>query len=90
MRFRYSHFAHTPELVVPVVVGGLTSPLIQDFDAKIDTGADITIVPSKVRAAMQMQPIQWIPATGALGQSWGRVPLFYVRMRVAGGRLDGS
>jgi hypothetical protein len=39
-------------LVVPVVVGGLLSPLFLDFAAKIDTGADISVVPAAVR-------IQW-------------------------------
>jgi hypothetical protein len=34
---------------------------------------------------MGIRPLIWSTSTGALGQSWDSVPLFYVRIRVAGG-----
>ena len=59
MRFAYAPNPHSAELVVPVVVGGITSPLIFDYSAKIDTGADITVVPAEVRHRMGIKPSLW-------------------------------
>jgi hypothetical protein len=85
MRFAYTRNPHAPELVVPVVVGGMTSPLMLDYSAKIDTGADISVVPAEVRKQMGIKPSIWSTSSGALGQTWRAIPLFFVRIRVAGG-----
>ena len=85
MRFSYTHNRHNAELVVPVVVGGLNSPLLFDFSAKIDTGADISIVPSLVRKRIGIEPWVWSTSSGALGQNWNLIPIFFVRFRIAGG-----
>lgn len=85
MRFNYTRSAVSAELVVPMVVSKLSVPVVLDFDGKIDTGADITIVPSKVRQLLNIKPERWTTSRGALGEAWQSVPLFYVRIRVAGG-----
>lgn len=69
---------------MPIVLGASDSPLILDFDAKIDTGADIMVVPSTVRQRFGIPVTTWTDSSGALGQKWTKVPIFYVRLRVAG------
>jgi hypothetical protein len=56
-----------------------------DYSAKIDTGADITVVPAEVRSRIGVKPSEWSTSSGALGQAWKMIPLFCVRIRVAGG-----
>jgi hypothetical protein len=86
MRFTYSRTAVPPELTVPCVVGALNSEVVLDFDAKIDTGADMTIVPARVRQLYTIPISTWMNSSGALGKVWHHsVPIFYVRIRLAGG-----
>jgi hypothetical protein len=85
MRFAYTKNPHSAELIVPVVIGGMTSPLLLDYSAKLDTGADITVVPAEVRSRMSVKPSDWARSSGALGQTWKMIPLFCVRIRVVGG-----
>ncbi len=85
MRFQYSHTTFSPEMIVPVVLGAADSPLILDFDGKVDTGADIVVVPSTVRQRFGIPVSTWTDSSGALGQKWTKIPIFYVRLRVAGG-----
>jgi hypothetical protein len=68
-----------------MVVAKLSTPMVLDLDGKIDTGADITVVPSKVRQLLHIKPERWTTSRGALGETWRSVPIFYVRVRLAGG-----
>jgi hypothetical protein len=62
------------------------SPAVIDFDAKLDTGADMTLVPTKVRKLLSIPVTSWMHSSGALGNTWRTtVPIFYIRIRVAGG-----
>jgi hypothetical protein len=85
MRFRYSLRGAPPELIVPAVVSAPGVVTLFDIDAKIDTGADMTVVPAHICEALGLQPKSWVPTHGALGQSWQSTPTFMLSVRIAGG-----
>jgi hypothetical protein len=84
MRLDYNRQADPPELIVPAVVAPLDSAQVMDFDAKIDTGADMTIVPSSLRRSLNIKIISRGISRGALGEEWRSIPLFMVRIRIVG------
>ncbi len=74
-----------PELVVPAVIGSEASPLVHDVDAKIDTGADMSIIPGVVQKALDLKRSGLVVCRGARGERSTDVPTYYSRIRVAGG-----
>lgn len=74
-----------PELVVPAVIGSDTSPQVHDVDAKIDTGADMSIIPEAIRNSLHLMRSGVVACRGARGEKWTEVPIYNARIRVAGG-----
>jgi hypothetical protein len=56
-----------------------------DADAKLDTGADISVIPSTIRLALGLHAAGYVTTRGALGEAWKSIPIYLVRFRVAGG-----
>jgi hypothetical protein len=86
MRFRYSRGNILPELVVPVVIGSEENQRVKDVDGKIDTGADMSVIPGAVRAALNLPRSGVAKCRGARGEKWENVPTYIVRVRIAGGQ----
>jgi hypothetical protein len=84
MRFRYSNIDRPPCLMVPVVVAGIGGALVQDCDAKIDTGADATVIPTMIARALGLVPCGHATICGVRSERWTSVPIYQVRLRVAG------
>lgn len=85
MRFTYALSASPPEMVVPIVISSLLARPPVDADAKLDTGADISVIPSAVRRALALHAYTYATTRGALAEIWKSIPVYLVRMRVAGG-----
>jgi hypothetical protein len=84
MRFKYSKVDNPASLMLPVVISTITGPLVHDVDAKIDTGADITTVPTPVRIALGLEPVAYVTVRGPRAEKWTDVPVFQVRFRMGG------
>src|SRR5438477_3940333 len=85
MKFNFRRGGFMPELVVPTVIGWDTSPLVHDVDAKIDTGADMSLIPGAVRKSLNLPHMGLVVCRGARGEQWTEVPTYLSRIRVAGG-----
>ncbi len=83
MRFTYSRNAKYPELVVPTVLTSGEGQRILDADAKIDTGADVTIIPETIRKILNLQPAGQVTGVGARGERWHAIPTYFIRIRPA-------
>jgi hypothetical protein len=84
IRFSYFNGDSPPSLVVPAVIAGIVGALVQDVDAKIDTGADATVVPTTIRQALGLVPCGRVTIRGARAEKWTAVPIYQIRLRIAG------
>jgi hypothetical protein len=85
MKFNFRLGGFMPELVVPAVIGSDTSLQVHDVDAKIDTGADMSIIPEAIRKSLHLLRSGVVACRGARGEKWTEVPIYAARVRVAGG-----
>jgi hypothetical protein len=70
--------------MVPVVIAGIDTPLVHDCDAKIDTGADATVIPTRIARALGLVACGHATICGVRSERWTVVPYYQVRLRVAG------
>ena len=80
MRFEYSHDLFPPGLILPAFVRGLdSSPIVEGF-AKVDTGADLTVIPDTLRDALNLKPCGRTLCRGALDQQAQQVPTYFIEL----------
>lgn len=85
MKFGFRLEGDRPSLLVPAVIGSGTQDRVEDVDAKIDTGADMSVIPAAVRKSLNLMRSGMVVCRGARGERWTDVPTFIARIRVAGG-----
>jgi len=81
MRFAYSRNTPYPALLMPAVLSSVEGGAIFDADAKIDTGADMTIVPEAICKALGLVPVNFVSGYGARGEHWSAIPSYQLRIR---------
>jgi hypothetical protein len=84
MRFLYSQATVVPEMTLPVVVTGVAPFPLLDVEAKIDTGADTSVIPEGLLETLGLQPEGFVTLRGALGEKWQRRAIYRLRVRVGG------
>jgi len=84
MRQEYSREGFTPAaLLIPVSVSPLEGGKDCPATALIDTGADISVLPSKLREELDLTLLGYTECSGAFDEESKTVPTYYVRMSVA-------
>lgn len=80
MRFAYSPDLFPPGLILPAFVRDLSSPDIVEGKAKIDTGADMTVIPDTMRVTLKLKPCGHTLCRGALDQHAQQVSTYFIEI----------
>jgi len=82
MRFEYSHDVFPPGLILPVHISMLGAGSEKEVEAKVDTGADISVIPEELRKEMRLLPRGYILARGAFDKELKLYPTFYITLSI--------
>jgi hypothetical protein len=69
MRYGYSDELAPPGLMVPSTVFGLGSEIGLASTAKVDTGADLSIMPESLRRSLGLKPAGIVQVKGAFDRA---------------------
>ncbi|MEX0726587.1 MAG: hypothetical protein WD065_09985 [Planctomycetaceae bacterium] len=84
MRFDYSHHLFPPGLVLPAFVRGLGTDDVVEVEAKVDTGADLTVIPDSARGQLKLKPCGYMLCRGAFDDEPQRVPTYFIELSLDG------
>ncbi len=80
----YDHSFHPPAPVVEVlIIHPITSTRRSMLPGKLDTGADLTVIPQRLATQLQLTPKGRLWTRGYDG-TYSQRPVFYVRMQLEG------
>ena len=82
MKFEYSHDVLPPGLILSVFLSGIGKRNGKDATAKVDTGADISVIPEEVRKELRLLPRGVIWARGAFERELKPYPTFFVNLSI--------
>lgn len=80
MRFDYSHKIYPPGLLLPAFVRGLGIGDVAEVEAKVDTGADVTVIPDSIRRELKLKPSGYTLCRGAFDDHPQRVPTYFIEL----------
>ncbi|MFN0196103.1 MAG: aspartyl protease family protein [Planctomycetaceae bacterium] len=80
MRFDYSHNLLPPGLLLPAFVRGLGTDDVAKVEAKVDTGADLTVIPDSTRRQLKLKPCGYTYCRGAFDDQPQRVPTYFIEL----------
>ncbi len=81
MKFQYSSDP-VPALFVPVNVSCSGSDMYEAVPAKIDTGADISVIPETLRSRLKLTPEGAVRIRSAFGGEGLELPTYYVTLSI--------
>jgi len=82
MRFKYSHDVFPPGLILPVrlsIIGGEDG---REAKAKVDTGADISVISEELRKELNLLPRGVVSAKGAFDEGFTPSPTYFVKLYI--------
>lgn len=82
MKFKYSYDIFPPGLIVNVRVSQIGAKKGKKVKAKIDTGADISVIPEDLRKELRLLPRGVIFARGAFDKEKTLRPSFFVTLSI--------
>ena len=82
MRFEYSHTIFPPGLFLPVKISRIGEKSGKEINAKVDTGADISTIPDKLRKEMLLMPRGIVKASGAFDKKLKECPTFFITLLI--------
>jgi predicted aspartyl protease len=82
MRFKYSEQFFPVALILSVKISPLGGSSNRDVSAKIDTGADITVVPKELVKQLGLPPRGVIYAKGAFDTQAKAQPTFFITLSI--------
>lgn len=81
MRYSYG-FGHPPALIVPVRIGKRGGTASQPLDGRIDTGADATLIPTRLVAELRLRATDFANVRGILQPFPMRLPVYLTEMHI--------
>jgi len=78
MKFSYSRTRTPYELIMPVRISSLEARNFLSSRAKLDTGADLTVIPERVREELKIFPGPPIRIKGSFGQLYKETRAYYI------------
>ncbi len=81
MRSKYSS-ERTPSLVLPVDVSSPRAQTVWHVAAKIDTGAEVTIIPDSVRRGLNLKARGRLRTKGPFDAGWQSRPTYNVHLSI--------
>lgn len=82
MKFKYSYDVFPPGLILPVYVSSIGTKDGKEVEAKIDTGADISVIPEKLRKELNLPPRGVIFVRGVFDRKLKAHPSFFVTLSI--------
>ena len=80
MKFEYSRDVFPPGLVLPVCISVFGETGGKEAEAKVDTGADISVIPEQLRRDLRLLPHGFMRTRGAFDKKWKLCPTFFVTL----------
>lgn len=82
MKFKYSYDVFPPGLILPVRISVNGTRNGKQAIAKIDTGADISVIPEELRKELRLSPRGVIWARGTFDKEKKPYPTFFVTLSI--------
>jgi len=80
----YSERYDPPALVVPISVKVIGSEFWTEFEALVDTGADVSAIPDVLHTKFDLLPFDYVEIETLLAESIEIEPTYRVSVRIAG------
>ncbi len=80
MKFNYSSDLFPPGLILPAFARSLDAADIIAGEAKIDTGADLTVIPEHMRLKLKLKPCGRTFCRGAFDRQAQEVPTYFIEL----------
>lgn len=82
MKFKYSYEVVPPGLIIPAYISPLGEAANKEIRAKIDTGANISAIPERLRKELSLLPRGFRQARGAFDKESKSRPTFYITLSI--------
>ncbi len=82
MRWSYSHLLNPPALIVPIRIKSVNGNDFQESVAKVDTGADLTVIPESTKKRLYLKPYNFRECKGSFDTEPTIWPTFFVSIEI--------